>query len=336
MPRKAAPWWRSKSDNTGEYYVTIKGKQTRLGVTDKTDEAGAWAAFQAIISKAVAEQGGKGIKPGPVSTLTANYLDSQRHKLADKTVVGYSSCLRHFVARFGDQCIVDLDPESVEISAAKEDWSDSHRANYLWTVQALVRWCGRKDFKLDRPAKESRGAEAVISDEVYAKILRETRGDFYQLMRLLWAVGSRPMESGTLTAEMVDWASGTITLKAHKTKRKTGRVRILYLNSEALAILREQCNRYPSGPLFRGKAGKPLSLHAVMTRMIRLSSRIGEHVTAGHFRHTFATRALAAGIPDTHVAALLGHTSTAMIHKHYSHVGQNAKLLREQAEKLAG
>ena len=337
MPRKAEPWWRQFRNGTGKWYVTIKGVQTSLGITDRDDKAGAWAAFKALVDQAVSERGAAaGCRPEPVAQLVAAFLDSRRHRLNPKTIRGYESCLRWFAARFGNQCIGQLDPESLERRAAEEDWSDSHRHNCLWTIQALVKWAGRKDFKVSRPAKESRGAEAVISEEVYGKILRETRGDFYQLMRLLWAVGSRPMESGALTAEQIDWATGTITLRDHKTKKSAKRARVLYLNSAALAVLREQVDKYPKGPLFRGKAGRPLSLHAVMCRMIRLSARIGHHVTAGHFRHTFATRALAAGIPDTHVAALLGHTSTAMIHKHYSHVGQNAKLLREAAEKLAG
>lgn len=313
--------------------MTISGKQTPLPITDQNDLAGAWAAFKAILDNAKAIPAGR---PESVSVLVAEYLDSISHRVTPKTKRDYAGHLRWFVARYGKSCIGQIEAQAVEKSAAAETWSDSHKANVLWTIQSLIRWAGRKDFTLDRPAKESRGAETVITEAVYRKILRETKGDFYQFVRLLWVVGSRPMESGALTAEMIDWPSGTVTWREHKTKRKTGRVRILYLNSEALAVLREQVDKYTTGPLFRNALGKALTLQNVMVRMIRLSERIGHHVTAGHFRHTFATRALAAGISDVQVAALLGHTSTSMVHRHYGHLDSNAKLLRDAAEKLAG
>jgi hypothetical protein len=43
---------------------------------------------------------------------------------------------------------------------------------------------------------------------------------------------------------------------------------------------------------------------------------------------------LTAGIPETHVAAMLGHTSTAMLTRHYNHVSANAQLLRDAANKV--
>jgi integrase len=46
-------------------------------------------------------------------------------------------------------------------------------------------------------------------------------------------------------------------------------------------------------------------------------------------RHSFATDALERGVPDAHVAELLGHSGTAMLHKHYSHLGAKAQALRE-------
>jgi integrase len=52
------------------------------------------------------------------------------------------------------------------------------------------------------------------------------------------------------------------------------------------------------------------------------------------YRHTFATDALANGVPDAQVAALLGHSGTAMLHKHYAHLGARAKALRDALDKV--
>ena len=333
MPRKAAPWYRRAA---GRWYVTFNGKQTPLPITDPNDQAGAWDAFRAMVSQAVkdATDGSVG-RPEPVAELVRPYLDSIAHKITPRTRRGYESYLRHFLARFGNSAAGQIDPATVEKGAAGERWSDSNRANYLWAVQAFVRWAGRKDFTLTRPAKDSRGAEAVVSPALHARVLRETTGDFHQYIRFLWATGCRPMEAARLTVEVVDWATGTVTLKQHKTKHK-GKRRILYLSSEALAVLREQAERHKTGNLFRGLRGRPFSLQAVVSRFCRLSDKLGEPVCAYNYRHTFGTRALAAGLPDTHVAALMGHTSTRMIHQHYSHIHADARLLREAAEKLAG
>ena len=51
-------------------------------------------------------------------------------------------------------------------------------------------------------------------------------------------------------------------------------------------------------------------------------------------RHTCATDALAHGVPDAQVAELLGHSGTAMLHKHYGHLTARAKALREALGKV--
>ena len=223
----------------------------------------------------------------------------------------------------------------MEKRATEEGWSDTNRANYLWTVQAFVRWGGRKDFKLHRPSKESRGAEAAISEETHRLVLKESRGDFHELCRVLWFIGCRPMEAARLQRESVDWASGTATLKQHKTKHQ-GKTRTLYFSTEVLGILRAQAEKHKTGFLFRGQRGEPFTVKAIVCRFIRISEKIGRPVHAYGYRHAFATRALAKGISDAQVAALMGHKSTAMVHRHYSHIAADARLLREISEKLAG
>lgn len=329
MPRKASPWFRTA---TGRWYVLINSKQTALPVTDPKDEGAAWAAFRELVAQALPAK--KQGRKEPASVLVPEYLNAIAHKINPRTRKGYESYLRHFLARFGDQCIDQIDPDSVEKSALENGWSDSNRNNYLWAVQAFVRWAGRKDFTLSRPAKESRGADAVIAPEVHKDVLRETTGDFHFLCEFLWQVGCRPSEAAGLTAEGIDWATGTATLKQHKTKHK-GRRRVLYLSTESLVLLRRQADRYKTGPLFRGLGGKPLTRHAIVCRFIRISEKIGKTVRAYDYRHTYITRALSQGVPDTHVAALVGHANTNMLHKFYSHVGRNADLLRDTANKVA-
>ena len=336
MSRKSAPWFRNfkgrKHGPHGRWYVLHNGKQTPLPVTDRNDEAAAWEAFRALLGKTIPKSAQ--VRSEPIAALIAEYLDSISHRVNDKTKRSYGYSLAHFAALFGS-CTVDvLDQVSIEKRASEEKWSDSHRANYLWTVQAFTRWAGRKDFTLHRPAKESRGAETIIDEATQRLILRETRGDFHELCRFLWDTGARPMEAARITGESVNWLTGTVTLKRHKTKHK-GKVRVLFLSSTALAILKSQMDRNGAGYLFLGMHGKPFSIQAVVTRFLRISEKIGRSVTGYCYRHSFCTRALEAGIPDTYVASLMGHCSTAMIHRNYSHINANSRLLKEAAELLS-
>ena len=65
-----------------------------------------------------------------------------------------------------------------------------------------------------------------------------------------------------------------------------------------------------------------------------LKERTGVRAMAYGYRHTFATEALASGVSDAQVAALLGHSSTATLHKHYSHLTSQATAMREALSRV--
>jgi uncharacterized protein (TIGR03066 family) len=156
-----------------------------------------------------------------------------------------------------------------------------------------------------------------------------------ELMRdyltVLWLTGARPGEVAGLTAEQVQTATnGVIPLTEHKTTHK-GKARCLILTPEALSILKRRAENVGSGLVFRGRDGE-LTAQAIGSRMRTLCNRSGiRRLTVYGYRHTFATDALAKGLPDATVAALLGHSSTAMLHKHYSHLTARADVLRKAA-----
>ena len=64
--------------------------------------------------------------------------------------------------------------------------------------------------------------------------------------------------------------------------------------------------------------------------------RAGLKAIAYGYRHTFATDALARGVPDAQVAELLGHSGTAMLHKHYSHLTARSQVLRDALGRVRG
>lgn len=327
LPRFAMgnPWYRV---GRGWYVTMADGEQIALGVKDKSDEQAAWKVREKL------QENRSSVRAGSVRDLVPQYLEWCRGRgLEPKTVRDYGYELRWLLAQYGSCAIDGVNAENLERCANREEWSDSHRNNVLTTVQKFVRWAGRTDFSVRRPVKESRGADAVISPETYAVVLRETTGDFHQLLRVLWECGARPSEVAGLTVDAVDWPSGTATLKKHKNKKR-GHKRTLVFNAEAMKVLREQAEVHRSGHLFRGMRGEPFTAHAIACRFIRLCERSGIKVTSYCFRHTFATRALAAGFSDSRVAAALGHKSTRMIHAHYSHLSQDTGLIRDMVNGM--
>lgn len=334
MARMPRPWYRHDKRN---WYATVDSKQVSLGVTDPKDEAGAWAALRAMVSGAVAEAIAPKscTKAGTLLELAAAFLEAKKPDVSPGTLKGYAKYLKWLAKHWGSLQVDKLDLVKVRAQSAGEEWSQTHRANTHWIVNHFLKWCGRTDA-LPVPPRESRGGDAVIPEETHRRILAETKGDFRALCAFLWQTGCRPGEATGLIAESVNWDSGSVTLKKHKTRHK-GKVRTLHLSAAALQVLADQALKYDAaGLLFRGLRGKPFSLQAMTMRFDRVSEVVGRRVTSYMYRHTFATRALAGGESDTVVAALLGHSSTAMIHKHYSHTSEMGRALKDAANRIAG
>lgn len=328
MPRLPAPWYRTSRNR---WYARMNGVQVPLDVTDPNDIQGAWAAFRKLL--------GLGESPAPVpavvktiSALVPEYLSAVSHRVSSHTLAGYRSRLAWLSREFGTQSVHTLNPLDVERAANREPWSDGTRRWTLTVTTLFVRWSGRQDWRCRKPCPVSRGAEQVLSLDQFERVVSHCRGEFGPYLLFLWLTGCRPGEARTLTADAVDWQNGTASVREHKTRRR-GKTRTLYLSGEALAVLKGQSRT--SGHLFRRSDGKPFSRHGIMERWNRVAKLAGVYpLTCYCLRHSFATRALESGLSDTDVAALLGHSSTAILHRVYSHVSANARRLREVVSRV--
>lgn len=97
----------------------------------------------------------------------------------------------------------------------------------------------------------------------------------------------------------------------------------------------ERLDRY----LFCNERGEPLSRERVQAEINRIIKRIVAagydfpYITPHIFRHTFATRAIEAGMQPQVLKTILGHSSLAMTMDLYSHVLPDTKA--EEMEKIA-
>jgi integrase len=188
-----------------------------------------------------------------------------------------------------------------------------------------------------RPAGVRR--ERILSAPERGDILAlYPEGDpFRDLLVALAESGARPGEIIRLTAADVDLAGGVATLAEHKTGSKTGAPRTIYLTADLSAVLARLVALRPAGPLLRNADGNPWTLQAINCRFRRKRARkvdpMDADVTAYVYRSSWTTDALENEVPIATVAELLGHTSTAMVSKHYSKLAAKKDYLRRAAQQ---
>ena len=104
-----------------------------------------------------------------------------------------------------------------------------------------------------------------------------------------------------------------------------------HLTAVSTLILSER----PDGPLFLNSDRKPWTRNAVRIRFRNLCKKHPElkGIIAYSYRSSFATDALDQGVPDATVAAILGHTNTATLHKYYARLSGRLGHLKDAAAK---
>jgi len=330
MPRYSHPWYRSCRNS---WYVTLNGKKIALGVQGKGNKTEAYRVWRELLSQE---------KP-------ATFLPVQHTSLPDlislfllhlstgikpKTVSWY----RQFLSQ-----VPSLNPIQIDLFIKKKKWSASTKRGFLVSVKALIKWAVKNHYLnhdplscLTPPPMSSRGEKALIRKEDHLKIIKATSGDFKILLQLLWDTGARPTEISLVTDKTFKPESGVIIPEFHKMSRK-GSSRVICLPQSSVLILNKQMLRYRQGYLLRNAKGFPFDKDAIVCKLRRLRIKTGvKNLTAYGYRHTFATNALASGVPESQVAALLGHSGTAMLERHYNHLLSKIDILREALKKIKG
>ena len=343
MPRPPSIWLRKQ---TGWYCVTLNGETVKLSKS----KAEAQLAFHRLMAA-------RGDAPAPPAGVTFRrladgFLADTRELKSAETFAVQVSYLKAFAAFTPAAPAAGLKGHVVtawlaheaawRAKAGRKAWNVSTRAMAVKTLKAALNWGVRQGHLAANPLKglttgSVRRRDRVITPDENARIMAFLRGrdpDFADYLFVVSETGARPYtEVGRLEARHVDLAAGTATLKEHKTARKTGRDRVIFFPPASLAVLAARVARYPAGRLFRtkrGGGGWNRSNTAKWFTLIR--DELGIEAFAYAYRHTRITHAIIQGVPVEVVAALVGNTS-AIIHKHYAHVGKDQAALRAAAAK---
>jgi integrase len=201
--------------------------------------------------------------------------------------------------------------------------------------------------------KEPAGRLRFLSPEEEQTLCGAVGPDFAPWVRLAILTGMRQAEQFSLRWEHVDCERGLITLPA----TKAGGVQYVRLNKEAMAILRELDARAAKAQAVAEAeaiaGGKQKAAHRSVwvfpsenpethidprnfyrrVYLPKVKETGLEGVTWHTLRHTFASRLAMSGATEGTIAALLRHSSTALVRR-YAHLSPSHLL--EAVEKVAG
>jgi integrase len=327
------PWFR-KAKNT--WYATHEGKNVSLGVRGKASRKAAIEAWHQLLREGPATKVDEAA-PQTVADAFTGFLADAAARTKPSTHALYKRHLDTLIASLGTLAVAELTVPVLARWLQGLGVASTTQAITLRSVSAFLGWCVRQEIVARNPAQamakpkcRSRGEESVISPADHSKLLQLATPQFRLVLSVLHATGARPGELCGITAENFDPKAGVVKLAEHKTDH-SGRVRLIFLPPETVELLKAQAERHPTGALLRNRNGRPWTPKAIAWAMIKLRERAGVKAIAYGYRHTFATDGLANGLPETHVAGLLGHGSTAMLSKHYSHLTAKAGVLRNAA-----
>jgi integrase len=237
----------------------------------------------------------------------------------------------------------ELTPSEISAWIKSRKIGQSTRRGAITAVKSLYSWgatnCGLPpDHPIRRmerpPMKRRRPLTAEEIEAIFAAVPDRAFRDF---LTALQQTGARPAEIARVTAQEVHgdvWVLGE-----HKTAKRTGKERVIYLNEVMVELTRERVQLFPEGPIFRQHRGKrPWNRNAIRCRFKRLRQKLGLEagVVCYGLRHAFVTDALERGVPIATLAEIVGHADTKMISAVYSHLHERREHLRKAVEQATG
>ena len=277
----------------------------------------------------------------------------------------YNGCLKK---RLGDRKLEDIRGEHIQ-KLYNDLIEENYATSTIKIIATVINGCFRQAFKngliernpvelaeLPRATGERKGRTAMTKEQQNLFMEYAKESYLYNFFAVMLRTGMRSGEIRGLKYADIDKKNGVLhvrrTLKyiegvgyLEDTPKTLTSKRDIPLTSEVLGLLEDQkkywgfkiehLDRY----LFCNEKGEPLSRERVQGEINRTIKQIRKdghdfpRITSHVFRHTFATRAIEAGMQPQVLKTILGHSSLAMTMDLYSHVLPDTKA--EEMEKIA-
>jgi integrase len=161
---------------------------------------------------------------------------------------------------------------------------------------------------------------AYLKEDEPGRLLNACQGDLRNLVIAGLLTGCRYGELTQMVVEDFHADAGTI----HVRVSKSGKSRHVALTDEGQRFFARLCLGKTATDLLltiTGRAWKKAN-QQVPFEAARRAARLGP-ISFHGLRHTYASKLVMKGVPLAVVAAQLGHTSIAMVEKHYGHLAPN-------------
>lgn len=334
--RAARPWLRKGRG----WFIWRDGKQIFLGKNKRdADEA----FHRLFLGQSTYTAGNLAIEDA-----AALFLEWSLIHNAKVTYEAHRSYLARFLKWYGGKkpCaeLKRLDVERWVASVKSFGPAGKRRATR--TIKQVLRWCveeghlGKSPIAgLKLPPASRR--ETVLTEEQVELIKSLCSNEFRDLVEMLAETGCRPQDARLVEARHFSGELKVVTFPAneHKTGKKTGSPRTIFLTPRAFKICVRLAERHQTGPLFRNEKGKPWTSNAVRCQWRRLRAKhdnLPRNLCAYLFRHSFATKAILNGVDLESLRTLMGHVDVTMLSKHYAHLVGEVNHLHAAAMKARG
>ncbi len=206
----------------------------------------------------------------------------------------------------------------------------------LTTLKLLYHHAEKCGYAVSNPTKdvaflkEGSGRTRVVSFEEEIAYMAQASQPLKDIAQVILDCGLRPEEVSNLRVENLDFAAGTLFNPSGKTKAARRKVT---MTGAVRELLKRRATKAKGQYVFPTKNDPNRPIGSVRTAHDNAVERAGiaEHFHLYDLRHTFASRAAAAGVELSTLAAILGHTKIQMTMR-YVHPAEEQKRLA--AEKL--
>jgi integrase len=275
------------------------------------------------------------------------FLDhSQRHNDAG-TYEWYRSYLQSFCDEYGRLNALKVKP--IHVSRwldAHAAWKSSRRCAVV-SIKRAYNWAESEGILDENPLKHvkrppNKRRERIPTNDERAAILGAIKDEgFRQFLYAMQETGARPGEVRKVAAAHFSEEHGAWILPEHKTKKRTGKPRVIYLTPAMIELTKKLIAQWPEGPLFRGpkrKGSRPFTRNAIRCRFFRLRRKLPhlKGIVSYSYRHGFITDALERGVPVASVAELVGHTDLKMVSEFYGHLSEKRQHLQDAVKRATG